>query len=1024
MAVNLGGVFVSMRARDAQFRRSMRRSAESVRAQQRALRSLRGTVYRTNRRFREFRRSVLSLRGAVGVVAGSSALGLLIKRQAEFGSSLIETSRQVNFSVESLQLLGRAFQGEGGNIESFNKGLRQFTRSVAEADRGVATYAHQFEAMGVTLRNEQGQLRDSEQILLDMANGLQGLGSQAEKTNAVMTLFGARNIAFQNILQNGRKALEDQLASFRRLGIVATDEAQRLKDLNQSFADLGNALQVASSRGVAVAAEEFRRFNETLIQIGPEAISAFIRTTTRLVENLHVLREIAVGTGLFFAVKWSAQIGRAVFAAKTFAAGLKAVGTVLTGLHPAGRILLGLGAAAGYFALRTREAVVEAGDLDKRFQENIDSARIATEKILAYNDAIQEQRLEIKKLTAELEKFRDTQLAVRQAGSAVLSSPLLSPSGEEARLKAIEQLQAKLRELEKDRDAAEQAVRSRVKAEADAIDAQAARIAAARERAQVTAPDFAGEVRVELDRENRLLQQKLDLLQVEGDARTRLQAQHQVENEFAERRIVLQRELNEARKRHSAATDKEQESAKTAVLIAEDRLAALTQARSQQDQLIEAQQKQLRFAEGISKFEAQRQQREANRTSILEAHLSHQGQLNDLLAETNRLEASAAALRARLSGQTPGKTDPAQGAVEGRAGELARELLAAQARGDAAAAEVFKASVAGLGDYRGALESLNQAREDHNDLQEKGLALTQAEALVQRNSLEGFQKQLNLEIQRLENASKLAKLEGVAKFDFQQQIKLGERRNALIAARNKANAEGNLAAQKALQAELEHLNKLYDQNSALNDVQKKRLAVLVAEADRLKKINAEAKLRLEFAKKTFNVLTTGIQNSITSGKKLNEVFKEMLATLIKVAFRILVLRQIESAFIGALRGGAAKSPTPAGAEIPPRFPGRAGGGPVSAGQLTLVGERGEELFRPTVPGNIIPNYKLRGALAGGGGPSFHFNFNIESTDGPGVEAALARRLPEMMQRAAEVAEKIIEVKANRKSPLRRKLRRR
>ena len=1021
MAVNLGGVFVSMRARDAQFRRSMRRSAESVRAQQRALRSLRGTVYRTNRRFREFRRSVLSLRGAVGVVAGSSALGLLIKRQAEFGSSLIETSRQVNFSVESLQLLGRAFQGEGGNIESFNKGLRQFTRSVAEADRGVATYAHQFEAMGVTLRNEQGQLRDSEQILLDMAEGLQGLGSQAEKTNAVMTLFGARNIAFQNILQNGRKALEDQLASFRRLGVVATDEAQRLKDLNQSFADLGNALQVASSRGVAVAAEEFRRFNETLIQIGPEAISAFIRTTTRLVENLHVLREIAVGTGLFFAVKWSAQIGRAVFAAKTFAAGLKAVGTVLTGLHPAGRILLGLGAAAGYFALRTREAVVEAGDLDKRFQENIDSARTATEKILAYNDAIQEQRLEIKKLTAELEKFRDTQLAVRQAGIGVFQ---LLPSGVDTRLKALEQLRAKLRELEKDRDAAEQAVRSRVKAEADAIDAQAARIAAARERAQVTAPDFAGEVRVELDRENRLLQQKLDLLQVEGDARTRLQAQHQVENEFAERRIVLQRELNEARKRHSAATDKEQELAKTAVLIAEDRLAALTQARSQQDQLIEAQQKQLRFAEGISKFEAQRQQREANRTSILEAHLSHQGQLNDLLAETNRLEASAAALRARLSGQTPGKTDPTQGAVEGRAGELARDLLAAQARGDAAAAEVFKASVAGLGDYRGALESLNQAREDHNDLQEKGLALTQAEALVQQHSEKGFQKQLNLEIQRLENASKLAKLEGVAKFDFQQQIKLGERRNALIAARNKANAEGNLAAQKALQAELEHLNELVIRDSVLNDAQKKRLAALVAEADRLKKINAEAKLRLEFAKKTFNVLTTGIQDAITAGKTLKEVFKEMLATLLKVAARIFVLRHIESAFIAALSGGTAKSPTPAGAGSLSAVPPLAGGGPVSAGQLSLVGESGPEFFLPSMPGNVIPNYKLRGALAGGGGPSFHFNFNIESTDGPGVEAALGRRLPEMIQGAAEVAKKMIEVKANQKSPLRRKLRRR
>ncbi len=137
----------------------------------------------------------------------------------------------------------------------------------------------------------------------------------------------------------------------------------------------------------------------------------------------------------------------------------------------------------------------------------------------------------------------------------------------------------------------------------------------------------------------------------------------------------------------------------------------------------------------------------------------------------------------------------------------------------------------------------------------------------------------------------------------------------------------------------------------------------------------------------------------------------------KVALRILVLRQIESALTNVFAGGS-------GGGSGGNSAGRAGGGPVAAGQLTLVGERRPELVRPSVPSVVIPNYKLRGAMAGGGGPSFHFHFNIESTDGPGVEAAIGRKLPEMMQKAAEVAEKVVEVKASRVSPLSRKFRRR
>jgi hypothetical protein len=70
-----------------------------------------------------------------------------------------------------------------------------------------------------------------------------------------------------------------------------------------------------------------------------------------------------------------------------------------------------------------------------------------------------------------------------------------------------------------------------------------------------------------------------------------------------------------------------------------------------------------------------------------------------------------------------------------------------------------------------------------------------------------------------------------------------------------------------------------------------------------------------------------------------------------------------SSFKGGYKGGA-----------------RAAGGPVSAGQPYLVGEKGPELFTPNASGNITPNSGLRGrGLALGGGLTIHMNFTWPPT---------------------------------------------
>ncbi len=54
---------------------------------------------------------------------------------------------------------------------------------------------------------------------------------------------------------------------------------------------------------------------------------------------------------------------------------------------------------------------------------------------------------------------------------------------------------------------------------------------------------------------------------------------------------------------------------------------------------------------------------------------------------------------------------------------------------------------------------------------------------------------------------------------------------------------------------------------------------------------------------------------------------------------------------------------------------RADGGPVSAGRMYMVGERGPELFRPNGSGTIVPNHALGGGRTSGGN-TYYFSGNL------------------------------------------------
>lgn len=131
-----------------------------------------------------------------------------------------------------------------------------------------------------------------------------------------------------------------------------------------------------------------------------------------------------------------------------------------------------------------------------------------------------------------------------------------------------------------------------------------------------------------------------------------------------------------------------------------------------------------------------------------------------------------------------------------------------------------------------------------------------------------------------------------------------------------------------------------------------------------------------------NFFTSIIDGTASAG----DAFKNLAAQIAQAVFQALVLQPLVNSITGGIGNIFG-------------FEQRARGGPVSARSPYIVGEKGPELFVPSHAGIIVPNHKMGGARAAG--IVNQFTFNIESTDGPGVQRALDVAYPVFVQGALD-----------------------
>jgi lambda family phage tail tape measure protein len=196
---------------------------------------------------------IRTLGGALAGVTTVGGLAALVNRSISAADAIGKTADKIGVGVEALQELRFAAKASGVEQETLDMALQRFVRRTAEAAQGTGEAKDALASLGITLRDQDGHLRRSEDLLTDVADAFARIEGPAERVRLAFKLFDSEGVALVNLLSDGSGALDQMRERARDLGIVLDEHLVR--DAERARTELDTLAKVVSANLTRAALE-------------------------------------------------------------------------------------------------------------------------------------------------------------------------------------------------------------------------------------------------------------------------------------------------------------------------------------------------------------------------------------------------------------------------------------------------------------------------------------------------------------------------------------------------------------------------------------------------------------------------------------------------------------------------------------------------------------------------------------------------------------------------------------------------
>lgn len=174
----------------------------------------------------------------LGALIGVGMFTGAVKNAIDAADALNDMARKTGVAVEVLGGLQYAFSKAGVDAATLEKSMVKLSANMAEVAGGNKELIATFNAIGVSVRDAQGNLKSTDQMLLDLADRFSELQDSPEKTALALKALGKAGADLISGLDEGSESIRAAIEEYQRYGGITADVAAAADTFNDTVAKL------------------------------------------------------------------------------------------------------------------------------------------------------------------------------------------------------------------------------------------------------------------------------------------------------------------------------------------------------------------------------------------------------------------------------------------------------------------------------------------------------------------------------------------------------------------------------------------------------------------------------------------------------------------------------------------------------------------------------------------------------------------------------------------------------------------